>query len=136
MADWEAVRARLVVHCQEHLLQFLPQLDEERKDELYADISAVDFARLARYFSKAKQSLSGSQEKKDELLKPLDSSICGSTARDTGHTARWADTGWLQAYYSSIASVGDMYTCCRYGAHRREQGGRATAGWRTRYATH
>jgi hypothetical protein len=99
MADWEAVQASLVDHNQDHLLKFLPELDEGRKAELYADIRGVDFARLGRYFAKARQSLSNCQEKKDELLKPLDSSIYGSTARDTAHSTRWADTGRRSVLY-------------------------------------
>ena len=93
MADWEAVRASLAAQNQEHLLCFLPELDETQKAELYADICSVDLAKLGRYFSEARQGLNSCQEKKDELLKPLDSSICGSTARDTAHASRWSETG-------------------------------------------
>ena len=93
MADWEAVREDLARHNQDHLLRFLPELDEGQKSELYADICEADFPRLGGYFAEARQSLSSCQEKKDELLKPLESSICGSTARDTAHIARWEEIG-------------------------------------------
>lgn len=93
MADWEAVRADLIHHNQEHLLQFLPELSEAEKAELHADISEVDFAKLGRYFAKAQVNLSNCEEKKDELLQPLDSSICGSTARDKAAAKLWEQIG-------------------------------------------
>lgn len=93
MADWEAVRADLAHHKQEHLLQFLPELSEAKKSELYADICEIDFAEVERYFTKARENLSNCEEKKDELLQPLNSSICGSTARDKTDAIRWEEIG-------------------------------------------
>lgn len=93
MADWEAVRADLVLNKQEHLLQFLPELSEAEKAELYADICDVNFAKVQHYFDKAQASISNCEEKKDELLQPLDSSICGSTARDVAKAKLWEQRG-------------------------------------------
>ena len=98
MADWEAVRAELARYKQDHLLRFLPELSEIQKAELYADICEVDFAKLEGYFSKARSSLSNCEEKKDELLRPLDSSICGSTARDKAEAKRWEQIGEFLPY--------------------------------------
>ena len=44
----EAVRSQLARYNQEHLLQFVDELDEERRKELFADIAAVDFEELHR----------------------------------------------------------------------------------------
>ena len=93
MADWEAVRASLVRHKQEHLLKFLPELNETQQAQLYADVCEVDFPRLDRYFAMALENLSNCEEKKDELLQPLDSSICGSTARDIAEATQWERIG-------------------------------------------
>lgn len=93
MADWDEVRATLARHKQEHLLRFLPELSDKEKAELFADICDIDFPKVEHYFSKALENLSNSEEKKDELLKPLDSSICGSTARDETQIRHWEDTG-------------------------------------------
>ena len=92
-ADWEAVREELTRYKQQHLLQFLPELSEGQRAELRGDISDLDFERIERYFSEAQKSLSNCEEKKDELLQPLDSSIYGSTARDKADVKRWECAG-------------------------------------------
>ena len=40
--DWSNVRDRLARFGQEHLLQFLDELGEREKAELYKDISEID----------------------------------------------------------------------------------------------
>ena len=91
--DWEALKTELAHYNQDHLLQYLPELSEAQKAELYGDIREIDFSKVERYFSEARLGLTNSEEKKDELLQPLDSSICGSTARDTVDASRWEKIG-------------------------------------------
>ena len=87
------MRSRLARHNQEHLLQFVGELDEAKKKELFADIVSVDFDELHRCFVEARRGMNASMEKKDELLRPLDDGICGSTARDKGGVAEWEKLG-------------------------------------------
>ena len=91
--DWVGMRARLAEYHQEHLLQHLDQLNEAEQAVLYADISQLNLKKLTRCWERAKEMMSNSGEVKDESLKPLDSSIVGSTARDKEDVLRWADIG-------------------------------------------
>ena len=115
MADWDEVRATLTRHKQEHLLRFLPELSDREKAELCADIREIDFPKIENYFSKAERDLSNCEEKKDELLQPLDSSICGSTARDKAQAKRWEEIGALCALAPPLRRGGSVCPC-RYGA--------------------
>ena len=94
-ADWDEVRATLAQHGQEHVLTFLEELSEREKAELYSDINELDFPRVERCWRQAQRGLdpSSQQEKEDELLKPLDQSIVGSTARDAQLVPQWEDRG-------------------------------------------
>ena len=103
MADleikWDALREKLTQYKQEHLIRFLPELSEPQKAELYEDIAEIDFSSVERHFADVRPSLwNGSEEKKDEILQPLDSSICGSTARDTESAKHWEKLGKLSCY--------------------------------------
>ena len=91
--DWASVKSELASCGQEHLLQFLDELTESEKAELYGDIRDIDLGRVARYFGVLKAALVDDGEKKDEVLKPPDSSICGSTARDVEDAKRWENIG-------------------------------------------
>ena len=66
--DWASVRSELANCGQEHLLQFLDELTESEKAELYGDIRDIDFGRVASYFGDIKAALVGNGEKKDEVL--------------------------------------------------------------------
>lgn len=101
MADWEAVRADLQRYSQDHLLKFLHELNDVQKAELYGDICEIDFGKIERYFRKAHENFSNCVEKKDESLQPLDSCICGSTARDKVQTQKWEQIGrYMLANYT------------------------------------
>lgn len=89
----EAVRADLETYGQGHLLQHLDQLEASERDELYRDISELNLKRLSECWRRTQPSLSDSGEVKDERLKPLDSSIIGSTARDKRDIGRWMNLG-------------------------------------------
>lgn len=91
--DWAGVRTRLKQYGQEHLLHHLELLDDSEKAALYADVNDVDWKKLSRLWTEARQSLSENGEVKDDRLKPLDSSIVGSTAKDKGTVARWSELG-------------------------------------------
>jgi len=89
----EKLRDELSFYEQEHLLQHLNELEEQQKKELLADISEVNFKRLTESFSKAKSSLSSSGAFADSRLKPPDSSIVGSTAKNKEDVHRWLKIG-------------------------------------------
>ena len=87
------VRGELNVYGQGHLLQHLDALEEQQKDELLMDISEVNFKKLTESFSKAKSSLSSSGAFEDNRLKPPDSSIVGSTAKNKEDVQKWMNIG-------------------------------------------
>lgn len=91
--DWEGLRAELKGYDQEHLLQHLDRLDAVEKASLYADIKSVDFRKVSRLWKEACKSLTENGTMKDDRLKPLDSSIVGSTAKDQDMVSRWSDRG-------------------------------------------
>lgn len=100
--DWKSLREQLAQHGQEHLLRFLPELSEEERRQLFADISDVDLGKLRRCFERAQAAVETGQEVKDELLEPLDESICGSTARDVDSVRTWEKRG--EAFQTSAVS--------------------------------
>lgn len=91
--DWEGLRAELKEYGQEHLLQHLGLLDESQKVSLYADIKSVDLKKMSKLWREAETSMTDNGTMKDSRLKPLDSSIVGSTAKDRGNVSRWSDIG-------------------------------------------
>ena len=94
--DWEGLRAELKGYGQEHLLLHLDQLDQAEKASLYADIKSVDFQKVSRLWKEAHKSLTENGTMKDDRLKPLDSSIVGSTSRDRDVVSRWSERGrWV-----------------------------------------
>ena len=97
--DWEGLREELRSFGQEHLLRHVEQLGEQDKAALYADLRATNWKKLARLWGEAKRSLSENGEVKDDRLKPLDSSIVGSTAKDKATVSRWSDIGMQTACY-------------------------------------
>ena len=91
--DWESLRTELEAYGQEHLLKHLGRLDESEKASLYADIRSVNFKKVSRLWKEAQRSLTENGTMKDNRLKPLDSSIVGSTAKDKANVSRWYDSG-------------------------------------------
>ena len=91
--DWEALRARLAQHGQDHLLRFLPDMSAADKGQLFADIANVDLAKLGRCFERARGAMETGEAVKDELLQPLDEGICGSTARNREEARAWEKRG-------------------------------------------
>lgn len=91
--DWESLRDHLEQYGQAHLLQHIGELDEAQKSALYADIKSINFSKLSRLWTKAQQSMCENGAVNDERLKPLDSSIVGSTAKDKDTVTRWSDIG-------------------------------------------
>lgn len=91
--DWSSMQKTLSTHGQDHLLHYLEDLSDTEKDSLYSDLSELDFPRLSHYWEQAQLSLTQGQQIKDDLLKPLDVTIVGSTARDKDQLPRWRDIG-------------------------------------------
>ena len=99
--DWNALRKKLTQYKQEHLLDFLPELSESQKAELYEEVAEIDFASVERHFAGVQRSLwNNVEEKKDEVLQPPESSICGSTARDAESAKHWEQLGRKRLQYS------------------------------------
>ena len=95
--EWEGLKARLAEYGQEHLLGYLGELNELQKKALYQDIHTIDLKKITKCWKEAKKSLSDSEEMKDDQLKPLPSSIVGSTTDSREEVDRWKDMGMLQA---------------------------------------
>lgn len=91
--DCDNLRAELKEYGQEHLLHHLEGLDDIQKASLYADIKNVDFKKLCKLWKEAQHSMTDNGTMKDSRLKPLDSSIVGSTAKDKKDVSRWSDMG-------------------------------------------
>lgn len=95
--DWESMRAELRAYGQEHLLCHVDQLSESDQRVLHADLAATNWKKLLRLSKEARKNLSENGEVKDDRLKPLDSSIVGSTAKDKDTVSRWWDIGMWEA---------------------------------------
>lgn len=91
--DWEGLTVHLKEYGQEQLLQHLERLDGAEKASLYADIRDVDFKKLSRLWEEAQKSMTENGTMKDDRLKPLDSSIVGSTAKNKEDVWRWSEAG-------------------------------------------
>ena len=95
--DSNGLKAHLKEYGQDHLLQHWQRLDESEKASLYKDIKDVDFKKLSKLWKQAQRSMTENGALKDDRLKPLDSSIVGSTAKDKEAVSRWWEKGeeWL-----------------------------------------
>lgn len=88
---------------QEHLLQHWQRLDESEKASLYKDIKDVDFKKLSKLWKEAQKSMTENGALKDDRLKPLDSSIVGSTAKDKEAVSRWCEKGLQKISQGEVA---------------------------------
>lgn len=131
--DWERVRGYLREYGQEHLLQHLKTLSEEEQADLYADLEETDWRKLSRLWQEAKKSMSENGEMKDDRLKPLDSSIVGSTARDKDRVAKWWDKG--KGVCLTPQKTHYDPPSFRSGEDLSRQGCGAAFGWGSGYAT-
>lgn len=99
------MRQELKEYEQEHLLRHLDELSEDEQATLYADITDTDWSKVARLWKTAKREMTENGEMKDERLKPLDSSIVGSTARDKDLVARWYEKGMDMQHVPTTRNV-------------------------------
>lgn len=104
--DWESMRTELRAYGQEHLLCHVDQLSESNQRALHADLAATNWRKLLRLSEVARKSLSENGAVKDDRLKPLDSSIVGSTAKDKGAVSRWWDIGKWGSLFQALKMVG------------------------------
>lgn len=79
--DVKNLHNKLAQHGQEHLLEFWPQLTEERQNQLYNDLMNIDFSRVAEIFKQCMQHNNEEDEKLDKLLQPIPSDVFGSVSR-------------------------------------------------------
>ena len=107
----EEIRARVKTFKQDHLLQFEGQLSSDEKRELFSDLASVNFVRLGKAFKEAKESLAN----KDEFLRPLEASICGSTSGDPKQTSHWRELGrrsqrsYLWCSYADVVNLTEYF---------------------------
>lgn len=95
MTDWDTLRSKLEKFEQAHLLQYVNELSAEQADELYRDLTSIDYERVNEYFRKC-QLHDQVVEKKDEYLGSLDKDSMGSTARDRVKLGDWEKLGFEQ----------------------------------------
>lgn len=81
MADLAEIKLFLEKHGQEHLLQFWDKLSEDDREELIQDIKEINIPEVVSYFERATENLTDDQEKLDDRLKPIPSSLYGSVSR-------------------------------------------------------
>ncbi|XP_062581320.1 UDP-N-acetylhexosamine pyrophosphorylase-like isoform X2 [Saccostrea cucullata] len=75
--DIEGLKARLAEANQEHLLKYWDQLSDEEKQQLYAELSHLDFKEINGFFKAAMEDLNSASEKLDDLLEPLPKEVWG-----------------------------------------------------------
>jgi UDP-N-acetylglucosamine/UDP-N-acetylgalactosamine diphosphorylase len=81
MTDVEKCRELLLQYGQEHILQFWEKLSEDDRDELIQDIKEINIPEVTNYFQRATENLFADQEKLDDRLKPIPSSLYGAVSR-------------------------------------------------------
>ena len=107
----EDIRERVRASKQDHLLQFEGQLSADERRELFSELASVNFERLGKAFKSAKESLANGSENKDELLRPLEASICGSTSDDPKQTSQWRELGKFR--YQRCVKNWSKHFCCQ-----------------------
>lgn len=74
--DIEKLREKLVKYGQEHLLQFWNELSEADRQHLYAELEALNYEKILKYFDVCMTPVA----KVDDRLEPLPGNVCGSFA--------------------------------------------------------
>ncbi|KAK9498926.1 hypothetical protein O3M35_003467 [Rhynocoris fuscipes] len=81
MSDISEYESFLRKYDQEHILHFWDKLSDDDRDELIQDIKTINIPEVISYFQKATENLSSDQEKLDDRLKPIPSSLYGAVSR-------------------------------------------------------
>ncbi|KAL1131616.1 hypothetical protein AAG570_011230 [Ranatra chinensis] len=81
MSDVAECRELLRQYGQEHVLQFWDKLSQDDRDELLQDINEIDIPEVVSYFKKATENFTSDQEKLDDRLNPIPSSLYGAVSR-------------------------------------------------------
>ncbi|XP_071955450.1 UDP-N-acetylhexosamine pyrophosphorylase-like isoform X2 [Antedon mediterranea] len=101
--DFESLRKKLAEHNQEHLLDFVNDLDEKSKQVLYNDITNTNIAEVVRFFNAATASMD-TQTKVDDKMEPIPTEMFGSVTRSGKILKQWEKTG-LEAVGKSKVCV-------------------------------
>lgn len=102
--DIASLRAELKKYGQEHLLKFWPQLSTDEKDQLYNDVSSIDFNEVTSMFKKCMQLQNVDSEKLDDLLQPIPSESHGSVSRSSPETLKsYREEGLRQVSQNKVA---------------------------------
>ncbi|XP_063234175.1 UDP-N-acetylhexosamine pyrophosphorylase [Bacillus rossius redtenbacheri] len=81
MLDAELLKKELAPHGQEHLVRFWGELSEAEREQLCADVRAVDVAEVVEYFRRTQETSRTDQQKLDDRMKPIPPHIHGSAVR-------------------------------------------------------
>ena len=100
--DVDSLRSTLKTHGHEHLLQFWDKLSAEEQQQLYADLSSIDYAKINQYFSHCSDALKRAEagEKVDDQIQPLPPQTFGSVSKTSPE---------LIQKYESEGNVRDVY---------------------------
>lgn len=83
MSDISEITGFLKSYGQEHILHFWEKLSDDDRHELIQDIKTINIPEVISYFQKATENVSSDQEKLDDRLKPIPSSLFGAVSRTT-----------------------------------------------------
>ncbi|XP_033113283.1 UDP-N-acetylhexosamine pyrophosphorylase-like [Anneissia japonica] len=101
--DFESLRESLAEHNQEHLLDFVNDLNEDEKLALYNDITNTNIKEVVKFFKTATESMD-SQTKVDDKMEPIPSDMFGSVTRSGKKLKQWEISG-LEAVGKSKVCV-------------------------------
>jgi len=79
----DKLREKLAKHGQDHLLHHWPSLSQQEREELYAELAALDLGELCENFDRSVRELENAGQKLDDRMQPLDESQCGAVVKST-----------------------------------------------------
>jgi UDP-N-acetylglucosamine/UDP-N-acetylgalactosamine diphosphorylase len=95
--DLENLRQQLTKHNQAHLLKFWDVLPNDKKEDLYTDLTSIDFAEVDRNFKRTCLSSHSNGDSIDELLEPVPKECFGSCTRSDEDTLKEYEEEGLKA---------------------------------------
>jgi len=77
------LREELSKYGQEHLLAHWDSLSQEQREELFAELKALDFQELNEDFSRTIAEMKNAGQKLDDRMQPLDEAQCGAVVKSS-----------------------------------------------------